>query len=341
MKVSDFDYLLPKTRIALFPPKIRGQSRLLVIDRTTGSISHYQYNELHTFLESGDVFVINDTKVIKARLLVTNAQGKSQELLLLEKHGTHYGEREATVLYFGTLHVGEMVSISEFTLEVTQIVGSGQAQIKANKPLLEIIKSVGIVPLPPYIKRITTPDDEDRYQTVFAKIPGSVAAPTASLNFTDELKSKLIQKGVKIVTITLHVGIGTFLPIRTENVEDHLMHQEYFEIPKATIYAIQKAKAQKKKIVAIGTTVARTLEYAHQEILTIKKSLTGEANIFIYPGYKFKIVDHLVTNFHAPRSTVLMLATAFVGKELLMKAYQEALKLEYKFLSYGDSMLLL
>lgn len=336
MRISDFDYDLPEERIAQKPPKQRGASRLLVLHKDSGRLEHRHYGDLADYLHSGDVLVLNDTKVIKARLLARTADGKTRELLLLEEHGR--GEH-TTVLYRGKLHEGETLRTGRTPITVAKVLDGGLAEIKSPVDPYELAEQYGSVPLPPYMKRQATKADIERYQTVFAQKAGSVAAPTASLNFTKELEQRLQAKGVILTYLTLHVGLGTFLPIRSDEVEAHTMHSEYFEIPKQTAAAIRRAKQQGRKITALGTTVTRTLEYATTSILNDShKTLSGEADIFIYPGYKFQIVDRLLTNFHAPRSTVLMLAAAFASWDNLRQAYEEAVKQEYTFLSYGDSM---
>lgn len=341
MRTEDFDYTLPDELIAQHPPAVRGTSRLLVLDKQSGAMEHLHYSDIHKFLEPGDVVVLNDTKVIKARLVATNSQGKERELLLLEQHGHEFGIHSHKVLYRGKIHAGESLKVHNIEVVVQEVGDGGIATIRSEENLLEISNHFGSVPLPPYMKRHATPEDTERYQTVFADKAGSVAAPTASLNFTDELEHALRANGVEIVYLTLHVGLGTFLPIRVDDVTKHTMHSEYFEVPQETVATIQKAKQSNRKVLAVGTTVTRTLEYCEQQILNQKpQALSGEADIFIYPGYTFKVVDSLVTNFHAPRTTVLMLTAAFAGWDNLEKAYGEAVKEKYAFLSYGDSMLI-
>ncbi len=341
MRVSEYTYHLPEERIALHPHTQRGASRLLVLDKATGEITHKNYKDMTDFLQAGDVVVLNDTKVIKARLITTNAAGQTRELLLLEDHhNSDFSRRKA--LYRGKLRAGETLSIKNTFVKVESILGDGIAEISTHVNLLDLANEEGSVPLPPYMHREATSEDIERYQTVFAKEPGSVAAPTASLNFTHELEQRLIQKGVHIAYLTLHVGLGTFLPIRSDDIKEHVMHSEYFEIPPETVKTIQNAKQNSGKIVAIGTTVTRTLEFAAEQILDEKSQrISGEANIFIHPGYEFQVVDTLLTNFHAPKSTVLMLAAAFAGWPHLKNAYREAIKEKYAFLSYGDSMLII
>lgn len=341
MNVSDYTYELPEELVALHPPEVRGASRLLVLDRNTGSIKHQKYTDIVDFLNTDDLLVLNDTRVIKARLIATNSNSQQRELLLLEDHHT-IDPYTRKVLYRGKIKPNEKLSVGDTVVVIESVLPGGVALISCNVPLLELAEISGSVPLPPYMHRDATEEDINRYQTVFAKEPGSVAAPTASLNFTPELEKKLRAKGIKIAYLTLHVGMGTFLPIRTDDIQSHDMHSEYFEIPKETIELIQQTRVNSGRIVALGTTVARTLEFAHNQILEQKpENISGEADIFIYPGYKFKATDGLVTNFHAPKSTVLMLAAAFAGWDHLEHAYQEAIKEKYAFLSYGDSMLII
>lgn len=344
MRVSDYSYNLPKDKIAQHPPVERGQSRLLVLNRTSGELASRSYGDIIDYLKAGDVLVVNDTKVIKARLMAEDSQGKSVELVLLEKHGEAEDAHHHKVLYRGRLSVGDKLRVGDVELAVDNVSEGGIAVISSAYDVERLAEEQGKVPLPPYMKREATKQDELRYQTVFARERGSVAAPTASLNMTEELLDRIRAKGVVVCTLTLHVGLGTFLPIRSDEVEGHTMHSEYFEIPAETTHAIRDAKQTGKRVVALGTTVARTLEYAAPDILkarTKEAMIAGEANIFIYPGYKFKLVNALITNFHAPGSTVLMLAAAFAGWENLSRAYVYALEHDYQFLSYGDSILIL
>ena len=349
MKVSDFDYELPEELIAKHPPKIRGTSRLLALNRKNGDISDDKYANLVNYLSPGDVLVLNNTKVIKARLMTKRSDGAVREILILEKHGDKDDWHHHKVMYRGKIFSGDVLrvvsnnkaqnqSIDEVVVE--EILGDGLATVKSNTDLLELAEKYGSPPLPPYLHRDATSDDVERYQTVFAKSSGSVAAPTASLNLTGDLLEKIETKGVIVKYITLHVGLGTFLPIRESQVEKHQIHSEYFEIPIDTAETIRKIKKSGKRVVAVGTTVARTLEFVASQESSDDFLTFGEANIYIYPGYEFKMVDALLTNYHAPRSTVLMLASAFAGKDNLQKAYQHAIKQKYQFLSYGDSMLI-
>lgn len=331
MLVSDFNYNLPDEFIAKFPPKKRGTSRLLVLDRSTGAIQDSFYKNLDNFLNPGDVLVLNDTRVMQSRLFTQLSDGRKREIVVLERHGSETDK----VLYRGKLHVGDILTVGGAKIKINNLLEGGVAEVQSNIPLNEITEKYGTVPLPPYLHRDAEEDDKKRYQTVWAKNIGSAAAPTASLNMTKELLEKLKQKGIIVKYLTLHVGLGTFLPIRTDNVENHKMHSEWFHIPKDTIETISKAKSQNHRVVALGTTVARTLEYYAKTGLT-----EGEDDIFIYPGFDFKLIDALLTNFHAPKSTVLMLAAAFAGWENLHQAYKHAVYERYHFLSYGDSMLI-
>ncbi|MBR2803463.1 tRNA preQ1(34) S-adenosylmethionine ribosyltransferase-isomerase QueA [Candidatus Saccharibacteria bacterium] len=326
MLVSDFNYNLPEERIAKFPPKERGSTRLLVLDRKTGKTTDSFYRDLADYLNPGDLLILNDTRVMQSRLFCELPDGRKRELVVLERHG----DEPQRVMYRGKLHEGDTLT---FGIKITKILGNGIAEVSSETPLAELAEKYGTVPLPPYLHRDATEDDKKRYQTVWAKYMGSAAAPTASLNMTDELLQKLRDKGVIIKYLTLHVGLGTFLPIRSDNVEDHHMHSEWFNIPEDTITEINRTKNAGNRIVALGTTVARTLEYYAKTGKT-----SGEDDIFIYPGFEFQIVDALLTNFHAPKSTVLMLAAAFAGWDNLHAAYDHAVAEKYNFLSYGDSM---
>jgi S-adenosylmethionine:tRNA ribosyltransferase-isomerase len=343
MNTSDFTYHLPDELIASHPPTERGTTRLLVLDSETGLLKDKHYNDVADYVRPGDVVILNDTKVIPARLM-THKKDSSvvRELILLEKHSKEQQWHEHSVLYRRRLSIGDiLVASDESELTVTKLLGDGVARIRSSVDLLELADRVGSVPLPPYMHRAATKEDSVRYQTLWAREAGSVAAPTASLNMTDETLSQMQAHGAEIHYATLHVGLGTFLPIRTEQLSEHVMHKEYFEIPKATVAAIQQARARGRRVFAIGTTVTRTLEYAAPQILSgSAEELHGEADIFMYPGYTFKVVDALLTNFHAPNSTVLMLAAAFAGWDNLKTAYEHAISENYQFLSYGDSMLL-
>lgn len=337
MLVSDFNYNLPEENIAVRPPKVRGTTRLLVLNRKNGQITDSKYADLADFLEPGDLIVLNDTRVMRSRVFTELPDGRPRELVVLEKHD---GEIDH-VMYRGKLHEGDQLTVKNVAdnsktsdiITIKEILGNGTATVTANRELTDIVVDYGNVPLPPYLHRDADKDDIKRYQTVWAKELGSAAAPTASLNMTKELMQKLTDKGVQIQYLTLHVGLGTFLPIRSDNVEDHHMHSEWFHIPAETIKAIESTKAAGHRVIAVGTTVTRTLEFWAKTGKT-----EGEDNIFIYPGFEFKAIDALVTNFHAPKSTVLMLTAAFADWKNLKPAYEHAVSSGYKLLSYGDSM---
>ena len=331
MLVSDYNYDLPEERIAKFPPEERGSTRLLVLHRNDGSLEDSYYRDLADFLQPGDVIILNDTRVMQSRLFCELPDGRKRELVVLEKHG----DEPQRVMYRGKLHDGDELTPEghQEKIIISHILGNGIAEVESETPLAELAEKYGTVPLPPYLHRDATDSDKKRYQTVWAKNMGSAAAPTASLNMTDELLDKLRAKGVNVKYLTLHVGLGTFLPIRSDKVEEHKMHSEWFNIPDDTLAAIQTAKDLNHRVIALGTTVARTLEYYAKT-----KKTSGEDDIFIYPGFNFQIVDALLTNFHAPKSTVLMLAAAFAGWNHLHQAYKHAVSEKYNFLSYGDSM---
>lgn len=373
MELKDYTYELPEDRIAAHPPKIRGTSRLLALNRKNGEITDSFYKNIADFFEKGDLLILNDTKVIKARLFATKENGAERELVILERHSFDSDWHKHKIMYRGKLKAGNKLFVknsspeeknqnqnSKAEIVVEEILGDGIAIVSSKADLRELCENFGTVPLPPYMRRDATPLDIERYQTVFAEEKGSVAAPTASLNMTEEILNSLRKKGVEIKYLTLHVGLGTFMPIRVEKIEEHKMHQEYFEIPAETAEEIRKTHQNGGRVFALGTTVARTLEYAHnaifekslngnsgnrEDLSKVSKNqngdLSGEADIFIFPGYEFKTIQGLITNFHAPKSTVLMLASAFAGWENLKNAYSHAIQNgEYKFLSYGDSMII-
>ena len=337
MLVSDYNYNLPEENIAVRPPKVRGTTRLLALNRKTGEITDSHYANLSDFIQPGDLIILNDTRVMRSRVFTELPDGRARELVVLEKHD---GEIDH-VMYRGKLHVGDKLTVKNVKddsktpdiITVQEILGNGTATVTASRNLTDIVADYGNVPLPPYLHRDADDDDIKRYQTVWAKELGSAAAPTASLNMTKTLMQKLEDKGAQIKYLTLHVGLGTFLPIRSDNVEEHHMHSEWFHIPEDTLAAIEQTKKSGHRVIAVGTTVTRTLEYWAKTGKT-----SGEDDIFIYPGFKFQAIDALVTNFHAPKSTVLMLTAAFAGWDHLKPAYEHAIKNGYKLLSYGDSM---
>ena len=343
MKVSDFDYELPKELIAKFPVEPRDSSRLMVLHRNTGEIEHRIFRDIVEYLKPGDVLVINDTKVIPARLFGKLETGGKVELLLVRQPGL--GTWEVMAKPARKLKEGKRIYFDE-ELEAVVKGYSGEGRrivefiLKSNKDFMEKLEEIGHIPLPPYIEREEKPEDREKYQTVFARKEGAVAAPTAGLHFTEELLQKLKDKGIIIKNITLHVGPGTFKPVKVENVEEHQMDYETYHVPEDTAAEINRAKEEGRRVIAVGTTVTRTLESAAEKDGKVKSG-EGSTNLFIYPGYRFKVIDALITNFHLPRSTLLMLVSAFAGRERILNAYREAVKKGYRFYSYGDAMFIL
>ena len=341
MKMSEFTYILPEEKIAKYPPEERGTTNLLVLNREDGSIEHKKYFNISEYISEGDVVVLNETKVEKRRTYFKNINGRQLEVLFLNR----IGDGRWYCLIKGGKYVkceDVLTSVEDESIKVRVSERSNTGFLV--EPLSEegekIFDRVGHTPIPPYMKRSDTPEDYVRYNTVFARLLGSVAAPTASLNLTDEILAQMEEKGAEIAKVELKVGWGTFAPIREENIEDHEIHKEEIYIPAESTTVINEAKKGGKKIWAFGTTVARTLEsVSDEEGLTHEYS--GETNLYIYPGYTWKCVDHLITNFHMPDSSLMLLVSSFAGKDLIKKAYQEALEKDYKFLSYGDSMLIL
>ncbi len=338
MKVSDFNYDLPKELIAQVPIKDRDQSRLMVLDKTNQTIEHKIFKDIIDYLEPGDCLVRNNTKVIPARLYgIKEETGANIEFLLLKQIDGDIWE--VMVKPGKKLMPGVRVKFGNGLLkaEIIEKLEGGNRKVKFeyNGIFNEILNEIGLMPLPPYIHEKLK--EKDRYQTVYAKYEGSAAAPTAGLHFTDELFEKLKQKGVEVANVTLHVGIGTFRPVKVENIEEHDMHSEHFYIKAEDAEKINKAKREGHRIIAIGTTSCRVLESVADENGYVKE-VEGDTNIFIYPGYKFKCLNALITNFHLPESTLIMLVSALAGKEFIMQAYEEAVKEQYKFFSFGDAM---
>ena len=338
MKVSDFNYDLPEELIAQHPYDKRDEARLMLLDRNNETIEHKVFKDIIDYLNPGDCLVINNTKVLPARLLGFKDTGAHIEFLLLKRlEGDTW---EAMVRPGNKLRPGTTVTFGNGILkaEVLDIMQGGNRKVKFYYEGIfnEILDKIGLMPLPPYIKESLK--DKDKYQTVYAKYEGSAAAPTAGLHFTDELLDKLREKGVEIANVTLHVGIGTFRPVKVENIEDHDMHSEHFYIKEEDVEKINKAKEAGKRVIACGTTSCRVLESISNENTGKVKAYEGDTKIFIYPGYKFKCIDGLITNFHLPESTLIMLVSAFAGKDYIMRAYKEAVDQRYKFFSFGDAM---
>lgn len=341
MKLSDFYYDLPERLIAQDPLKKRSDSRLMVLNRETGEISHRHFSDIVDYLNPGDCLVINDTKVIPARLIgVKEETGASIEVLLLKRHDDRVWE---TLVKPGKkARVGAKISFGDGKLvgEVIDIVDEGNRLIKFTYDGIfeEVLDELGQMPLPPYITHRL--EDKDRYQTVYATHSGSAAAPTAGLHFTEELLQKVSDMGVKIARVTLHVGLGTFRPVKVDNILEHHMHSEFYVIDEIAANIINETKQNGGKVVSVGTTSTRTLETVADDNGYITPK-SGWTDIFIYPGYKFKVVDRLITNFHLPESTLLMLVSALYDREKILQAYEVAVKEEYRFFSFGDAMMIL
>lgn len=338
-RTSDYDFELPHDRIAQNPVEPRDESRLMVVERATGRISHHRFRDLKELIPAGDALVLNATKVFRARLLGKRDSGARAEVLLLRPLG---GDRfEAMVSPGGKLRPGRVVHVAPgLDVEILEITDRRTRIVHvsaADGSVEEAIERHGHVPLPPYIERADNERDAQRYQTVYARESGSVAAPTAGLHFTPELLGALDARGVRRVELVLHVGAGTFKPVETEDPAEHVMHEEWYSIPPAAAAALNETRASGGAIWAVGTTSTRSLESAVRPDGLFEPA-SGETNIFIRPPYRFRAVDKLITNFHLPRSTLVMLVAAFAGYELTMRAYREAVDGEYRFYSYGDAM---
>ncbi|MDE7264404.1 MAG: tRNA preQ1(34) S-adenosylmethionine ribosyltransferase-isomerase QueA [Anaeroplasmataceae bacterium] len=338
MRTSDYDYFLPEELIAQTPLEDRSQSRLMVLNRKKQTIDHHIFSDIVDLLGENDVLVFNDTKVIPARLIGVKEETNAViEVLLLKELTNNCWETLAkpqrrvkigTIIQFGNGELkAKCISKEEMGICKFELIYDGI--------LVEILDRLGTMPLPPYIHEKL--NDPNRYQTVYAKHPGSAAAPTAGLHFTNEILEKLKKKGVELIFITLHVGLGTFRPVEEDDLTNHIMHEEYYEISSEAAEALNKAKESHKRIIAVGTTSTRTLESAYQNGFCSKCDTT---KIFIYPGYKFKAVDAQITNFHLPKSTLIMLVSALAGREFILKAYQKAVEEQYRFFSFGDAMLI-
>jgi S-adenosylmethionine:tRNA ribosyltransferase-isomerase len=355
MRLSEFDFDLPKDRIALRPLKDRDQSRLMRVERATAEISHHVFSNLDELLRPTDLLVLNNTRVFPARLLgqregLTSESFKKEarpkakiEVLLLRPLGDDVWE--VLVKPGRKMRVGERVSFAGGRLDGEILersrLGLRKVRFYYSGDFDQIIDQSGHVPLPPYIRRSDEPQDKHRYQTIFAKRRGAVAAPTAGLHFTGSVFDRLSEKGIRWCEITLHVGLGTFQPVHSEQIEEHRMEKERFVISTEAAKAINLSKSKGGRIIAVGTTVARTLESAVLKHPGGISTVSGETDLFIYPGFQFRLVDGLLTNFHLPRSTLLMLVSAFAGRDLTLQAYKRAIEENYRFYSYGDCMLIL
>jgi S-adenosylmethionine:tRNA ribosyltransferase-isomerase len=345
MKLSEFDYPFPKDKIAQYPLGERDSSRLMVINRKHGKIEHRIFRDIVEYLHPGDVLILNDTKVIPARLYGRKSSGGRVEILLIKE--LYPNKWEAVVR---GLRDGQVVFKYGISGHVSRNNGVVMVEFSGDD-VKKILNKIGAMPLPPYIKRPAEQSDATAYQTVYAEKEGAIAAPTAGLHFTTELLNRIKERGVEVRKLTLHVGYGTFKPVSCQEVEDHRMDEEYYEIPINTADAINRAKSEDRRVIAVGTTVTRALEASATPPFTSPldkggykggvKAGAGKASIFIYPDYKFMVIDALITNFHLPKSTPLLLTSAFSGPQLLQKAYIEALNTDYRFFSYGDAMLII
>ncbi|NYE58287.1 S-adenosylmethionine:tRNA ribosyltransferase-isomerase [Carboxydothermus ferrireducens DSM 11255] len=338
MKLKDFDYYLPEELIAQTPLEKRDESRLLVLKRQTGEITHDVFKNLKRYLVPGDLLVVNKTRVIPARLFGVREQGGEVEILLLKR--MNFREWEVLVKPGRRARVGTRLIFAPGVLEgeiVAQTEVGRIIKFSFQGVFEEILNQLGQTPLPPYIKEKLK--DPERYQTIYAKEPGSAAAPTAGLHFTRELISELKDYGVEFAEVLLHVGLGTFKPVKTENILEHKMHEEYYEIENEAAEKVNKAKREGRRVIAVGTTVVRVLESVADKGQVAPAK--GYTDLFIYPGFNFQIIDGLITNFHLPKSTLLMLVSAFAGREKVLNAYEIAVRLRYRFFSFGDAMLII
>jgi S-adenosylmethionine:tRNA ribosyltransferase-isomerase len=344
MRLSDFDYELPEDRIAKYPVAKRDHSKLMVINRAENSITHKRFYNILDYFNSGELLVLNETKVYPARLwaIKDRTEAKVEVFLLRELENSLW---EVMVKPARKVRIGNKLTIAEgVQCDVIDNTVSGGRVVRFNgisqKDLYKLIDQIGQSPLPPYIDRDPIPEDKERYQTVFAKRRGAVAAPTAGLHFTPELLQKLKDKGVRICPIVLHIGLGTFRPVTVEDLSRHRMDSEYYEVSAEAALAINETKAKSKRVIAVGTSAVRTLETVTVSGFQVSPR-RGWTDKYIFPPYEFKMVDVLVTNFHQPKSTLLMLVTAFSNYDLIMKAYHEAIAQKYRFFSYGDAMLII
>lgn len=341
MQLSDFDFHLPEELIANYPPKNRTDSRLLHLQGQSGEISHKQFPDILELLQPGDLMVFNNTRVIPARLLGQKSSGGKVEVLIERVLDEH--QVLAHVRANKSPKPGNILLLEE-ALEVEMLGREGELfhlRFLHSESVFDLLEAHGHMPLPPYIERPDEEQDKERYQTVYNQKPGAVAAPTAGLHFDEQLLSALRQKGVKTAFVTLHVGAGTFQPVRVENIKEHQMHSEYAEVPQEVVDAILETRANGGRVVAVGTTSVRSLESAAQASDDkLIEAFSSDTSIFIYPGYQFKVVDAMVTNFHLPESTLIMLVSAFCGQQNILKAYNVAVQEKYRFFSYGDAMFL-
>ncbi len=342
MLVKDFSFTLPEELIARFPAAERDGSRLMVLDRQQLTLTETRFNRIGAWLQPGDLLVLNNTKVIPARLFGHKQSGGKVELFLVEQLRGYDQSWRCLLRASKPCRPGQLISLADGVIaEVMERIGEQDwlVRFSGTADFESWLQQAGAMPIPPYLNRAAEDLDRERYQTVYAAEPGAVAAPTAGLHFTPQLLEQLEQQGIATAAVTLHVGLGTFQPVRAERVQDHQIHRERYVIPPETAAAVAAARLRGNRVVAVGTTACRTLEYAADADGGIRAG-QGEADIFIYPGYRFKAVDALLTNFHLPESTLLMLVAAFTGQEFILSAYAEAVRREFRFYSYGDAMLI-
>ncbi len=343
MRVDDFDYTLPQEMIAQHPSEQRELSKMMVLDPNKKGIVHSHFYNILEYITPEDLIVINNTKVIPARVFGKKETGANIEVFLIQNVDSTTWK--CLLKPQKRIRPGTRIIIdNKITITAKEKANEENWLIETPINFEKELEAIGNMPLPPYIKREVENEfkgqDKNRYQTVYAKVPGAVAAPTAGLHFTPDIIQKLKQQGTKVAEITLHVGLGTFQPIRCENIKDHIMHEEYFSVSEEVASLINQQKAEQKRVIPIGTTSVRTLETIAKENNGIIKAGSGLSDIFIYPGFEFKITDACITNFHLPKSTLIMLVSAFAGKEFVFRAYEEAIKNDYRFYSYGDCMLI-
>ncbi len=342
MRIEEFDYHLPRSLIAQYPSSQRGETLLMILHRQTGLMEHQAFQDITKYLEAGDLLIMNNTRVLPARLIGKKETGGKIEMLLIPSWNGAQGEWKALIKGAGKVKQGTRIRFDpEIQGEIEEVKdGKGKVNFSYRGKVTELLQKIGHIPLPPYIKRGDEPMDRERYQTVFAERDGSIAAPTAGLHFTQALLQSLRENGVRTATITLHIGTGTFTPVKACNIKDHAMEAEWVEISEETAREINAAKARGGRVISVGTTTTRALESFSDGKGGVRAG-KGMTSLFIYPSYRFRVIDGLITNFHLPKSTLIMLVSAYAGKDVLMRAYQEAVHRKYRFYSYGDAMLIL
>jgi len=342
MRIEEFDYHLPRSLIAQYPSSQRGETLLMILHRQTGLMEHQAFQDIIKYLHAGDLLVMNNTRVLPARLIGKKETGGRIEMLLIPSWNGAQGEWKALIKGAGKVKRGTRIRFErEFQGEIEEVKnGKGRVMFSCQGEVIDLLQKIGHIPLPPYMKRGDEPLDRERYQTVFAERDGSIAAPTAGLHFTHALLQSLREDGVRTAMITLHIGTGTFTPVKACDIKDHAMEAEWIEISPETAREINATKARGGRVISVGTTTTRALE-SFSDGKGGVRSGQGMTSLFIYPSYRFRVIDGLITNFHLPKSTLIMLVSAFAGKDVIMRAYQEAVQRKYRFYSYGDAMLII